>query len=1827
MKLLNPFLEKYKPSNNNNIFISDIIFALKIFSDNKCIPLFLKDLYFKKIYFPSYLNSKFEDNSMFINLNNILLESKIKDDKNNEAKRNILNNLLCIYGYIYYKYNKEKFSELIKNEDIFRTSVSRLIGSEVIKINDLVNQKLLDRNQVIPFIIENTSSAEDLKNIFQNCKNIIEALESLTKYYDLFNKVLTQKDNNKSKMWPWNWFSSTDIEIDLPKYTEKDDIDTIFNLINQYLEKAKVGKAKPINLENLIKQLVDANENSLNLNNLIKIKEYIIQLIKSKDFNKDKLKEIKINDSIHDVGISLSIRNKFSNDKIINFIEKDIYYMDEKYDDHSKRDPNVFKYFQIDDEKKSGFSKFVELKLYSKFKKDSKAFYKIFIDKILTLDDISLLFELFPKEELDADFINVLLDKIPKLYQLGKNKDTNQLFENMFIIISSMIKNSIQVNKFTNILEKLEFLDNNLIKEIYIYILSKNDSKITKKVIDEFSRFFINNLKNINAEGIYFIIKSCSNNVEFLKKIFNSIKDYAIKEDDIFSAEISPNFELFELFVKNNYINNANYFETEYFESISKINEKVYIDIKDLKIPFLKISDLIENHEQSFLSKLKLIFINDGNKPNELYNQICENINNCKIKLIEIKNIEDYLGAFEPKKEANLKNSITNILNILREKNICDIIKEEETSKIENFNGLVEKSKKIKYKNSIIFMKLYDEYKKSKINYDEIELLDETIENYQTIMKQIINFSEENFLNIEKIDIILDLLKSKKDEIDKEMEFTSNEFQNYLNDKNVEIKDVKNNLINFSNLKEIKEYLSGIFWIIETFKKLSNNEEYQETEYSTKLSEVLGELENDNIKSEDVEKAKRILNEYDVNIDDNNTDDFNIFILKIHGKEDEIKFCIGKTDKEIKALNERLQDRQSEGGNLQPEDFDDFIGCKKYVNEIIESQVATDKELFNKLKENFKLDKYYIIKFNNYIEKYGEIKELYDDSLSDHSEITKSLIKKLMSESTITILKEGHNFKFIGEYGENKTFDLKLLTELKNKALFAQNMIKEDEEYKLQIPLFKEIVDNIKKLCENIQKLIFSGYPSDISIHLKMENNVLKNRDEDNKDAGSIMKKYKELFEKFQGEIIQSYRTKPLLRFLYGPLFLSVIEKIKKEKEIAFLLKAISNGKISELPEKGKHQIPDDSKFSDIFNVINEYLEECLALNDLNLEIIFEKNKMKTKRVGLYRLAVFEDVEKNLLKLYKQFTDNFPLSNTVLICNEYTSFEEIVAFLFLSFKCQYEILFCLMGIEKLDSGKRLQTFKKIYQFIKTYGKDMISCLVIIYLKNSEIREPLSKLIPGNKMIVLDENNEEFKNVNDNIEVFVSERAGYGKSEEIKEKISSELKNYIYFPIGGDFTRKGIIKRLIEFNIPQKETSNYVIHFDLSETNLIELVKEILLKILILKKLDINEQIFYFGNELSIKIELPNGFYNYIDKFPILSLFQKNEIKKLLPLKIQRNLRKIRESPIFVVANTLQKYKEGKIGEENIDLDADNNLSNNACELIIDEYLKSKENEYNYYQKNNFIKLLSEEFVMFKERYLLDPSSFDVRDRNSRNSISKSRNQIIKSILDSSIFFTKGPYDNLIKSQSTSQMNSNDYDEEKLNQQALESLEKTKDNVTFDSIPATLFLFNGDQTSFTAITKQKKGTEEYNRFFELINSQSIYGGQKYELPDYSEGNHYFYLNELKKIIGLGEMIFDENKIKELNSRLLEETKKEELNSKIYNPDNITEDRKLYMAKLAKLNGNYVYTRDNFIKSVIILMKIKASIPVILMGETGCGKTSLLKMLSIFMNEGSEKMRKI
>ena len=60
-------------------------------------------------------------------------------------------------------------------------------------------------------------------------------------------------------------------------------------------------------------------------------------------------------------------------------------------------------------------------------------------------------------------------------------------------------------------------------------------------------------------------------------------------------------------------------------------------------------------------------------------------------------------------------------------------------------------------------------------------------------------------------------------------------------------------------------------------------------------------------------------------------------------------------------------------------------------------------------------------------------------------------------------------------------------------------------------------------------------------------------------------------------------------------------------------------------------------------------------------------------------------------------------------------------------------------------------------------------------------------------------------------------------------------------------------------------------------------------------------------------------------------------------------------------------------------------------------------------------------------------------------------------------------------------------------------------------------------------------------------------------------------------------------------------------------------------LKEIVGNYIYTPDNFIKVILILMRLRAKVPVIMMGETGCGKTALIQMAYDLINKRKIPMK--
>jgi midasin (ATPase involved in ribosome maturation) len=49
-------------------------------------------------------------------------------------------------------------------------------------------------------------------------------------------------------------------------------------------------------------------------------------------------------------------------------------------------------------------------------------------------------------------------------------------------------------------------------------------------------------------------------------------------------------------------------------------------------------------------------------------------------------------------------------------------------------------------------------------------------------------------------------------------------------------------------------------------------------------------------------------------------------------------------------------------------------------------------------------------------------------------------------------------------------------------------------------------------------------------------------------------------------------------------------------------------------------------------------------------------------------------------------------------------------------------------------------------------------------------------------------------------------------------------------------------------------------------------------------------------------------------------------------------------------------------------------------------------------------------------------------------------------------------------------------------------------------------------------------------------------------------------------------------------------------------------------LEEMAASYALTPDNLLKMVLISLRINSHIPVVIMGETGCGKTSLVRYLA-------------
>ena len=1717
--------------------------------------------------------------------------------------------LIDLIVYIYASYDKEYLMTLIKSEkgkDYCR-SVFDLLNDKILKFNELSFENEEELKSFQKNLLSVSTNKNEINYIIKLIKGLTNSLEFIKDNYKTICNIL-EKNASYFKFEKYNY------QLTLESLCKEDnDIQKIYLLLKEIINGTKNKKYKIMDLEEIFDNMIDFYYNK-------SIYEYcqlhnIVALLKSEKINTKKIEYFY--NKVHQKGMNLIRNKKFETAEIINFIiSQDIYYYNPIFKSNENRDPIIFEYIPITDADQN-YLKNIELikenDLWNLFSNSSyntqKKFQEIIVGQMRKFKDFNSIFEIFPIKYFDYNFTLLINGKIGDLiYSILEEKE--EVYDLLFKIIDNWFVcneyNNLDLNYVSDLIE----LNYDFTSKYYFHILkNKKMQFIAMKIKNNIIRFFLKQNKegNNNAESLISLLLLAPDD-QFCLYFLNQLDQKILKEEDFYQKEENQNYLLFKLFfercmelIKKPEINQGKYLS----ESIIMKN-KIYNDLKNNEVRYDIFNNLIDE-KNTFYNKIVVIEKNEAKK---IYDTLCQNLNICKKKFRELEIIEDYYTTFYGFSKREIINVIVNKLKEFKEKNIIEIINCKDffmDHKEFNLDQAIEESKNIKYKNSCFFMPIYLKKKNEDFEISEDGILKQSIESYIDTITRIINQKEskEPFFGINNIKEIMKAIQNPNNNMEKEIDFIKREFAN-LGKGDYIRKNLLNDLVNFSNKDKVSKLYQGIIYFIETFDKIKKIEK---TAFMNDFKKTYETLISNGVSGEEIKKAIDLLKKYDYDI--NNETSLIKFYELLLGKEESILFIkkIKDENVEIRNLNEFID--ENENSQLQTTDIDNLMDVFTFFNKLMNNDnIKNDENLLKIFREEFDKNKDFIIKLQGYLNTYGEIIQLFQ-SYHENPEMTIQKIDALLTDSFVKLYKNEKlnlftfNIEYVNQNQKKVVAELNELEELRNKILMSStntNILKKDGDQEDQnnkvskAKLTKDyvsLIDNIKRLNKTLNSLLKSGYPNIINLTLKVKNSRASDKNYSNKDLQKIILEYKEKNKNFKKSIKNGYEKYPYLRFFYGHQFIQLYEKAKNENiDISYLINSVTLNKIKDIKINYEYNNNED----EIEN-INKYLEKLFNKNNVNLNEIYNKNKILDDlnlSPGLYRKIKIGDncsLINNVLNIYLNITNNVPIINTLLICNEDTTIEKIQAFLYRAIFCDKPILFLIANMECLELSVSQSIIKTLKRLYKSKGRIINSLLLIFYEKvDSGLARDIEKLIPEKNLL----NNNFLKTpekkfeIFEKIDLYSSIFSGFGKTTEIIYKVKEKGGSYYYLPIGGSFTRNYVINNLVNLHLDLQNGNNSYLHLDLSETDNDDLMNEILFKLIILRYLDSSEKIYYLGNDIHLIIEIPNGYIEFNKKYKLLNLFNKIHITKLNHLRLEENVKKIGDSPISIVAEVLSLYDNNEIGNKNIDLEAGIEKTALQCEQIINKHFQVQ--NQNYYQKMNFIKILSIQFKKFTQNVYFN---YDIARLDGKEKIiEKARVAVIENFISLTKVFTRSPFDTVLLRQNKSIEIFGKYDANKAVEEGIMALadDNNKQEIfSFKQIKPSLVFFNRDGGSLSIISNNDKKDKEYNNLKTLWNSQNL--NKVEELVDYKNMPHEAFLEQIKKLFSLDKMEIADIK------------------------------------KLCENLGNYIFVSDNFIKMVRILLNIEAKIPVILMGETGVGKTKLLEMLATLYGKGTCRWKRL
>ena len=1726
----------------------------------------------------------------------------------NEQRPKFNDLIVCIYA----NYNKEYLMKLIfsNSANNYNRAILDLLMAKTLDLNDLSFKKEQDLKIFQINLLSVSKSKDEINYILKITNGFTKSLEFLQNNLPKICLILEENAGLFKR-------EKTNYLLTLANLTKDDnDINEIYRLLSNILSLTKDKGYKIINLEEIFDNMVDFFS-SKELNAFCTLHN-IVGLLKAQKINSKSIDNFYY--KVHQKGMYLIKHNKLEVAEIINFmIAQDIYYYNPSFKNNENRDPIIFSYIPITDIDKNYLANIQLIKdndLWNIFSNSSyntiKNFQEIILKQMRNVKDFASIFKLFPYEYYDKGFTFLINGKIHNFrYSIldEKEADYNKIFEVIDNWFNINIKNNLDLNYLINSIE----FNYNFTSKYFFHLLKSEKMIYTANLLkNAIIDFFLqqDNAGNNNAESLISLLLLCKNSdlcVYFLDQLNKNI----LTEKDFYNKEETDNFLLFKLFLKkcNDLIQNPNIYRGIYLRESLSIKKKIQTDLKNNDIQYEIANNLIDENNTFYN---KILAIESKAFADKIYDNIKNNYEICKKKFEELALIEDYYSSFFSYSKREQILLIKQRVQEFTKKNISEIVNYENFLMDNNnfdYAQALEESKDIKYKNSSFFMAIYNKIKNDNLEKSEEEIFNDSKDNYKDTIQRIINQKEskEPFFGINNVKEILKVVQNTNNDMKKEINFIEEEFKD-LNKKDYIKKYLLNDLINFSNKDKVSKLINGIIYFIESYNKINP---IQMTEFINNFKSTYDTIMSNGVSGEEIKKAIDLLKKYDYDIKYETS--LSKFYELLLGKEEAILFIkqIKDSNLDIRNLNEFID--ETDNSQLQTTDIDNLMDVYRFFIKLMENKSIKSDEILLKIFRNEfeknKDNKDIVIKMQGYLNIYGEIIQLYS-SYHSNPEMTIQKVISILNDSTVKIYKENNLFTFNIQYASqnNKPIEINELEELRNKLLMSStntNSLKNEDEgeenqqnIRSKEKITKEfitLIDHIKQLNETLNSLLKSGYPKVINLSLVIKNSHAYDKHNSKKDLEKIIEEYNELNKNFKKSIKNGYKEYPYLRLFYGRQFIQLYEKAKNNNaDISHLINSVSLNQM-----KDEEIIYDYNNDLNEMENINNYLKKLFEKNNININEIYQKNKVLEETFltpGLYRKVKYGDninLVSNILNIYLNLTGNTPTINTLLICNEDTTIEKIKSFLYRAIFCDKPILFVLANMECLELSVTQNAIKTLKFLYKLKNQNVNSYLLFFYEKvDSGLARDIEKLIHEKNMLAdifmkqYDKPYEAFEK----IDLYSSKFSGYGKTTEIIYKVREKGGNYHYLPIGGSFKRNYVMDNLKNLKLDLKNGKNCYIHLDLSDTDNDDLMNEVLFNITILRYLESNETIYYLGKDINLIIEIPKGYVEFDKKYKLLGLFNKILIEKLKPLRMEENIQRIRDSPISIVAEVLELYDNNKIATENIDLDSPIQKNAAQCEQIINKHFQVQ--NQNYYQKMNFIKILSIQFKKFTENPYFN---YDIaRSTGKEGIIKKARVSVIKNFIALTKVFTRSPFDTVLLRQTKSLELFRNYDDNEARQEEINDLaddNKKQEIFSFEKIKPSLVFFNRDGGSLSIISNNDKNDKEYKDLKELWNSQNVDLNKTEELINYKTMQHEEFLDQIKKLFSLDKMTIEDIK------------------------------------KLCENLGNYIFVSDNFIKMVRILLNIEAKIPVILMGETGVGKTKLLEMLTTLYGKGECRWKRL